>query len=236
MIRHFTLERVNKAPASFDPQKLLAFQERHMRAVPLAQKVASGPAVPAAGRIGPLAAAQRLWAETGGPRAGRRRPDQGRGRHPGLRRFLHGRRTAAVRREGVRQATSQAGRGGRLADEVPRAVGARGTRSTPGPWSSGCTISSPARASQIGQIIHALRVAVTGKAVGFGMFETLAILGRERRCGASIGRGDWRNSIREHPGRPRLGGNASEFRSLLHGVRSIAETRLRNSIRARGWR
>jgi glutamyl-tRNA synthetase len=32
----------------------------------------------------------------------------------------------------------------------------------------------------IGQIIHAVRVAVTGKAVGFGMFETLAILGRQR--------------------------------------------------------
>jgi glutamyl-tRNA synthetase len=32
----------------------------------------------------------------------------------------------------------------------------------------------------IGQIIHAVRVAVTGKSVGFGMFETLAILGRER--------------------------------------------------------
>ena len=32
---------------------------------------------------------------------------------------------------------------------------------------------------KIGQIIHALRVAVTGKAVGFGMFETLEILGRE---------------------------------------------------------
>jgi glutamyl-tRNA synthetase len=31
----------------------------------------------------------------------------------------------------------------------------------------------------IGQVIHALRVAVTGKAVGFGMFETLEILGRE---------------------------------------------------------
>ncbi|MEC7110239.1 MAG: hypothetical protein VXX11_09510, partial [Planctomycetota bacterium] len=31
---------------------------------------------------------------------------------------------------------------------------------------------------KIGQIIHALRVAVTGKAVGFGMFETLEILGR----------------------------------------------------------
>ena len=33
---------------------------------------------------------------------------------------------------------------------------------------------------KMGQIIHALRVATTGKAVGFGMFETLAILGRER--------------------------------------------------------
>lgn len=29
------------------------------------------------------------------------------------------------------------------------------------------------------QIIHALRIAVTGKAVGFGLFESLAILGRE---------------------------------------------------------
>jgi glutamyl-tRNA synthetase len=33
---------------------------------------------------------------------------------------------------------------------------------------------------KIGQIIHALRVAVTGKGVGFGMFETLEILGRDR--------------------------------------------------------
>jgi glutamyl-tRNA synthetase len=32
----------------------------------------------------------------------------------------------------------------------------------------------------IGAVIHALRVATTGKAVGFGMFETLEILGRER--------------------------------------------------------
>jgi glutamyl/glutaminyl-tRNA synthetase len=31
---------------------------------------------------------------------------------------------------------------------------------------------------KIGQIIHALRVAVTGKAVGFGMFETLELLGK----------------------------------------------------------
>ena len=31
----------------------------------------------------------------------------------------------------------------------------------------------------IGRIIHAVRVAVTGKAVGFGLFDGLEILGRE---------------------------------------------------------
>ncbi len=40
---------------------------------------------------------------------------------------------------------------------------------------------------KIGQIIHPVRVAVTGKAVGFGLFETLEILGRER-CLARIDR------------------------------------------------
>ena len=39
----------------------------------------------------------------------------------------------------------------------------------------------------ISQIVHALRVAVTGKAVGFGLFDCLAILGRDR-CLARIDR------------------------------------------------
>ena len=40
MIKHFTLERVTKAPASFDPKKLWAFQDRHMQRLPIKQKVA----------------------------------------------------------------------------------------------------------------------------------------------------------------------------------------------------
>src|SRR3990170_6482167 len=40
MIQHFSLERVNKSPASFDPQKLSAFQLRHMQQLPVKQKVA----------------------------------------------------------------------------------------------------------------------------------------------------------------------------------------------------
>src|SRR5205807_9993369 len=34
MINLFTLERVNKAAASFDPKKLFAFQERYMQQLP----------------------------------------------------------------------------------------------------------------------------------------------------------------------------------------------------------
>ncbi|GHT18215.1 glutamate--tRNA ligase [Planctomycetales bacterium] len=44
---------------------------------------------------------------------------------------------------------------------------------------------------KVGQIIHALRVAVTGKGVGLGMFETLEILGKERtlkRIDRALGR------------------------------------------------
>ena len=40
---------------------------------------------------------------------------------------------------------------------------------------------------KIGEIIHAVRVAVTGKSVGLGLFDTLAILGRDR-CLARIDR------------------------------------------------
>lgn len=40
LIKVFTLDRVVKAPASFDPKKLFNFQDRHMQKLPLKQKVA----------------------------------------------------------------------------------------------------------------------------------------------------------------------------------------------------
>jgi glutamyl-tRNA synthetase len=39
MVEHFTLDRVNPAPASFDPAKLLAFQAHYMKQLPSAEKV-----------------------------------------------------------------------------------------------------------------------------------------------------------------------------------------------------
>ena len=40
---------------------------------------------------------------------------------------------------------------------------------------------------KIGAVIHAIRVAVTGKAVGPGLYDCLAILGKEK-CVARINR------------------------------------------------
>ena len=40
LVKAFTLERVTKSPASFDPKKLWAFQDRHMTKLPIKQKVA----------------------------------------------------------------------------------------------------------------------------------------------------------------------------------------------------
>jgi glutamyl-tRNA synthetase len=39
-VKHFSLDRVNKAPASFDPQKLVAFQTRWMNQLDIKKKVA----------------------------------------------------------------------------------------------------------------------------------------------------------------------------------------------------
>ena len=39
MLEHFSLDRVIKAPAAFDPEKLMAFQARHMQEVPAEQKI-----------------------------------------------------------------------------------------------------------------------------------------------------------------------------------------------------
>ena len=55
---------------------------------------------------------------------------------------------------------------------------------------------------QMGNIIHALRVAVTGQAVGFGLFETLAILGQVRcavRIDAAIRFRSQRFSLSDQP-------------------------------------
>ena len=184
MVAQFSLERVNRSPASFDPQKLLAFQERRMQALTVDARVNRVlPYAQKAGRIdSPPTPAQRARVEAVVRAADARIKVAGdildypeffqsdaevayddkafakrvrkAGVEPLLRRF---RDRLAVLEPFDAQTTDQA-----MHDFVE------------------------AEGIGIGQIIHAVRVAVTGKAVGFGLFEGLAILGR----GACIARID----------------------------------------------
>ena len=183
MIELFTLERVNKASASFDAKKLVAFQERYMQELPVADRV--GRALPYLRRAGlvpdpaqsdVLAMLTQVVAEAG-PRlvvAGDilsyadfflpddRLPydDKAFDKHvrkaPALLRNLRGLVGGA---EPFDAAT--------LKQRVEDFATGEGVK--PGPVS------------------QTLRVAVTGKDVGFGTYETVAILGRER-CLARIDR------------------------------------------------
>jgi glutamyl-tRNA synthetase len=186
MIDLFSLEKVNKAPASFDPKKLWAFQDREMQKLPLEEKTAMTlPYLVRAGLVTePASEAMRARLAQVLSAAGDRIkvagdvldyaaffvPDEQltydeqafdkRLRKPaeaaGLLRKLRERRAAVE--------TFDAQALERLLNDFVQAEGV-----------------------SIGQIIHALRVAVTGKVVGFGLYESLAILGKAQ-CLARIDR------------------------------------------------
>jgi glutamyl-tRNA synthetase len=186
MIAHFSLERVNKAPASFDPQKLLAFQDRAMQQLPLKQKVARCvPFLQQAGLVSDPPPCETA---------------------PYLSQIL----TAAGDRVKMagdvldyddfyvaddkleydaaalekRAAKPQAARG--LLAEFSTALEAVEPFDAPG-LEKLLHEFVEQRGLKPGDVVHAVRVAVTGKTVGFGLFDALAILGRER-CQRRIAR------------------------------------------------
>jgi glutamyl-tRNA synthetase len=186
MIQQFSLERVNRAPASFDPLKLLAFQDRYMRALPTEQKVSMVlPFLQSAGLVPvppPEDVKRQLSAvvQATGDRikiagdilefADFFLPDAQLAYDPAAfeKRLAKPPRAAEVLRKFRDQlAAAEAFDAAGLEALLQRFIEAEGIK--------------------IGDVIHAVRVAVTGKAVGFGMFETLEILGRER-CLARIER------------------------------------------------
>jgi glutamyl-tRNA synthetase len=178
LIEKFTLERVVKSPASFDPKKLQAFEDWHFQQLPLEQKDALAiPFLEKAKLVGaPIAAGDRQVAEKVIAAAGDRikvagdilafddffrGDDQLTYDEPSLDKHIRkadavgllGRfRDRLAATEPFDAATLEAAMQQFIADEVIK----------------------------INHIIHAVRVAVTGKSVGLGLFDTLAILGRER--------------------------------------------------------
>jgi glutamyl-tRNA synthetase len=186
MLKHFSLERVNKSPASFDPEKLAAFQSRAMQRVPLKQRVA---------KVVPFLQRAKLVAD---PPPCDTAPYvtqllQAAGDRLKVAGDILDFDDFFVADDALRfDAAALDKRLRKAATAVELLTKYRSELETVEPFTAERLeqMTHEFVASQgvkIGDIVHAVRVAVTGKAVGFGLFDTLAILGRER-CLARIDR------------------------------------------------
>lgn len=178
MIENFSLERVNKSAASFDAKKLDAFQEHYMREVPEDEKVEMVmPYLEQTGLVGEPADESELKLVRSVVRAAGDRlvvagdvldyreffvgDDQFAYDEGALEKRLRAPEEAAGLLAGYREElASVESFDAESLEALLRAYVER-------------------REVKLGQVIHALRIAVTGKPVGFGMFEILEILGRE---------------------------------------------------------
>ncbi len=178
LIGHFSLERVKRAPASFDPAKLSAFQQRHFNqlsaerkaalALPFLQRAGLAPS-PAGGDVEQFV--ERVVAAAG---------DRLRvaGDILDFDEFFVADEQLAYDPKAVEKRLRKDGAPERLRKYRDR-LAALETFDTE-------TLERDmhdflaAEGIQVGQIIHAVRVAITGKQVGLGTFDALALLGRDR--------------------------------------------------------
>lgn len=177
MIRDFTLERVNKSPASFDPLKLWAFQQRDMVALPWEDKVSL--VRPYAQRLGwvsdPVLEDEERRLSQVTRAAGDRLKTAG-----DILDYPEFFTTAAQLQwdsKDLDKRIRQAGAGPLLSKLRPQLAAAEPFTALEAERVVKKFLED--EGLKIGDIIHALRVAVTGKAVGLGMFDALEILGRD---------------------------------------------------------
>jgi glutamyl-tRNA synthetase len=177
MTKLFTLERVNKAPASFDPAKLLSFQSRWMNSVPIDDKVQLClPYLQSAGLIKQNADGDEIdRIKRVIVAAGDRIKVSGDVLDyddffttDGDLRFSEV--DVEKRLRGDSAALGYLTKYRKTLEELPSF--------DPASLEESLTKFMEAEGIKFKQIIHALRVAVTGKSVGFGMFDAMSILGK----------------------------------------------------------
>ena len=178
MIEAFSLTRVNKSPASFDPQKLAAFQDREMRSISGKQKVALVlPYLQEAGWVSspPPCSSAGLLARVLDAAGDRIKVAGDILDYP---EFFVEDESLCYDEKAVEKRLRKPSE----AVSLLNAFKAQLAEVEPFDVATLDKLLHDFVAEQqikIGQIIHALRVAVTGRGVGLGMFETLEILGRE---------------------------------------------------------
>ena len=185
MVAHFSLDRINRSAASFDPGKLAAFQERRMQALETDERVArTTPFLERAGLVAaPPSPAEQARIRDVVAAAGERIKVAG----------------DVLDYPEFFQADADVAYDEKAFDKRLRKDGVapllrrfRDRLESTRPFDAATLERAlhdfvEAEGIRIGQVIHAIRVAVTGKAVGFGLFEGLAILGPDA-CLARIDR------------------------------------------------
>jgi glutamyl-tRNA synthetase len=193
LVGYFSLERVNKAAASFDPKKLWSFEDWHMQQLPLEKKVE---------RVVPYLRRAGMTGSPGSCGAGVSPAGENAGGTPAP-------QERAKIEHVVRAAGDRIKTAGDILDyayffiaddalvydekavakslQKPGAVELlakyRGQLAAAGPFDAQPLEQMThefvvAQGVKIGDIVHALRAAVTGQSVGLGLFDSLAILGK----------------------------------------------------------
>jgi glutamyl-tRNA synthetase len=177
LIERFSLDRINSSPASFDPKKLWAVQDHYMTSLPIEEKLAL---------MLPYLQKAGLVADPPGPE------QEQIVRH-------------VIEASGDRLKVAGdilAYADFFLVDEPemdPDAVAKRLSTPTakphleafaarlatvepfePGPIEEALKATAEAAGAKAGDLVHPVRVAITGRSVGPGLYDCLAILGRER--------------------------------------------------------
>jgi glutamyl-tRNA synthetase len=179
MIERFSLERVNKAPASFDPKKLFAFQDHYMQVLPVKQKVAKVlPYLQRAGLVSvppPCSISDKLTAIV--TAAGDRIKVAGDILSTWSANFFREATAVEYESTALQKWLNTPESVYRLTEfgEVLRncdKFDAKSLQNVVQDFTVGHDI-------KINDLTQPLRVAVTGASTGFGMFETLEILGKD---------------------------------------------------------
>jgi len=177
LVKHFTLERINSSPASFDPKKLWAVQDHFMHEQSLDDKLAFMlPFLVKAGLVSEPVSTDVLGTVRRVIEASGDRLKVGGDIIAYADFFLVDEppidEAAAQQRlakPGVRDLL------GRYADALRQAE-----PFDPAPLEEALKRVVDEAGVKVGDLVHAVRVAVTGKTVGPGLYDCLAILGRER--------------------------------------------------------
>ena len=177
LVRHFTLERINSSPASFDPKKLWAVQDHYMGQLTIDDKLAL---------MLPFLIKAKLVADPAGADAVAtvRRVIEASGERLKVAGDILGYADFFLVAEppldeaAVKQRLTKPGVRGLLEQAITVLGGIEPF--APPELEAACKEIVDAAGLKIGDLIHPIRVAITGKTVGPGLYDCLAILGREQ--------------------------------------------------------